>query len=171
MAEPAREKRGMSVEATIYREAMSRLGAAVNIITTSDAGGRHGLTASAVCSVTDAPPTLLVCINRSARARDSFVVGGPICINTLAHVQKDVSVAFSGPMEMEERFANGSWVVGATGAPMLEQALVAFDCLIAQIVEVGTHSVIFCGVEEIRLGDPSEALVYFNRAYHGLPHL
>ena len=160
----------MTVDVKIYREAMSRLGAAVNIITTSDTAGRHGLTASAVCSVTDAPPTLLVCINRTARARDSFTVGGPICINTLALVQKDISVAFSGKMEMEERFTSGSWVVGATGAPVLEQSLVASDCLISQIVEVGTHSVIFCNVQDIRLGDPSEALVYFYRAYHGLPH-
>ena len=160
----------MGVDATTYREAMSRLGAAVNVITTSDAGGRHGLTASAVCSVTDAPPTLLVCINRAARARDTLVVGGPICINTLAHAQKEVSVAFAGPLEMEERFVSGSWTTGATGAPVLEQALVSFDCLVSQIVEVGTHSVIFCGVQEVRLGDPAEALVYFNRTYHGLPH-
>ncbi len=161
---------GMDVDATSYRQAMSRLGAAVNVITTGDASGRHGLTASAVCSVTDAPPTLLVCINRAARSRSSFMIGGPICINTLAHAQKDVSVAFSGKLEMEERFVSGSWVTGTTGAPILEQALVACDCLVTQIVEVGTHSVIFCGVQEIRLGDPAEALVYFNRAYHGLPH-
>lgn len=160
----------MGVEATIYREAMSRLGAAVNIITTRDAGGRHGLTVSAVCSVTDEPPTLLVCINRSTRSRASFEIGGPICINTLAHAQKDVSVAFSGKMEMDERFTEGTWLEGSSGAPVLAEALVAFDCLISSIVEIGTHSVIFCEVQEIRLGNPTEALVYFDRAYHGLPH-
>lgn len=161
----------MGIDSTIFREAMSRLGAAVNVITTQDETGRHGLTASAVCSVTDNPPTLLVCINRSSRSRPSFVPGGPICINTLAHAQKDISVAFAGKLEMEERFTSGSWTAGSTGAPVLEQALVAFDCTISNVVEVGTHSVIFCAIQEIRLGDPSEALVYFNRAYHGLSHL
>ena len=45
---------------------MARLGAAVNIITTDGPGGKRGFTASAVCSVTDSPPTLLVCLNRSS---------------------------------------------------------------------------------------------------------
>ncbi|WP_252405960.1 flavin reductase, partial [Escherichia coli] len=44
-----------------FRAGMARLGAAVNIITTDGPGGRAGFTASAVCSVTDTPPTLLVC--------------------------------------------------------------------------------------------------------------
>ncbi len=161
----------MSIDAMTFREAMARLGAAVNVITTQDEKGRHGLTASAVCSVTDAPPTLLVCINRSSRSRPSFVAGGPICINTLAHAQKDISVAFAGKLEMEERFTSGSWSTGVTGAPMLDQALASFDCTIANVVEVGTHSVIFCAIQEIRLGDPAEALVYFNRAYHMLSGL
>ena len=55
----------MAVEKQAYREAMARLGAAVNVITTDGPGGRAGFTASAVCSVTDTPPTLLVCANRT----------------------------------------------------------------------------------------------------------
>ncbi len=161
----------MTVDAKVYREAMSRLGAAVNVITTKDETEWHGMTASAVCSVTDTPPTLLVCVNRSARSHDALKVTRPICINTLAHEQKDISVAFSGRKEMAERFTSGKWITCSTGAPVLEQALVSFDCLISDVVEVGTHSVIFCGVQDIRLGDPVEALLYFNRAYHSLPYV
>ena len=57
-----------SLSTVEYREAMSRLGAAVSVITTDGPAGPSGFTASAVCSVTDAPPTLLVCLNRSASA-------------------------------------------------------------------------------------------------------
>ncbi len=45
-----------------FRDAMSSLAAAVNVITTDGPHGRAGFTATAVCSVTDQPPTLLVCI-------------------------------------------------------------------------------------------------------------
>ncbi len=45
-----------------FRDAMAHVGAAVNIITTDGPAGRAGFTASAVCSVTDTPPTLLVCL-------------------------------------------------------------------------------------------------------------
>ena len=147
---------------------MSRLGAAVNVITTVSTDGRHGFTASAVCSVTDAPPTLLVCMNRGASSRHAFVVGGPLCVNTLAADQRDISQAFASGSDMEERFASGSWSVLSTGAPVLEQAVVSFDGLIVTIVEVGTHSVLFCEIEAGRVGDSSHGLIYFNRDYHGL---
>lgn len=51
-----------------YRNAMARLGAAVNIVTTDGVAGRAGFAATAVCSVSDNPPTLLVCLNRNASA-------------------------------------------------------------------------------------------------------
>ena len=57
-----------------FRDAMAHVGAAVNIITTDGPAGRAGFTASAVCSVTDAPPTLLVCLNRSASVWPVFRV-------------------------------------------------------------------------------------------------
>ena len=161
----------MTVDVKSYRDAMSRLGAAVNIVTTTDDLGWYGMTASAVCSVTDTPPTLLVCVNRSAHSHHALKVTCPICVNTLAHEQKDISVAFSGGSEMAERFTSGYWTTCSTGAPVLEQALVSFDCLISQVVEVGTHSVIFCDVQYISLGDPVEALLYFNRTYRSLPYL
>ncbi len=158
----------MPVSVPAYREAMSRLGAAVNVITTRSGPGRHGFTASAVCSVTDAPPTLLVCMNRGASSRAAFVVGAPLCVNTLAADQREISQAFSSGNDMERRFDSGRWSVLATGAPVLEQAAVSFDGVIATIVEVGTHSVLFCEIEAVRFGEHSHGLIYFNRDYHGL---
>ena len=159
----------MSIDAISYREAMSRLGAAVSIITTRDETGLYGFTASAVCSVTDSPPTLLVCVNRKARSHSSIRLNEPICINTLSHAQQHVSTAFStSTLEMTERFRIGTWTTLETGAPVLQQALMSFDCLVSNMVEVGTHSVVFCAIQAIHLGNPAEALVYFSRAYHSV---
>ena len=51
---------------------------------------------------------------------------------------------------------------------MLADAGVAFDCRIAQVTEVGTHSVLFCEVAALRTGPAEEALIYLGRAYHHL---
>ncbi len=67
-----------------FRDAMAHVGAAVNIITTDGPAGRAGFTASAVCSVTDTPPTLLVCLNRSASVWPVFSEHHTLCVNTLA---------------------------------------------------------------------------------------
>jgi flavin reductase len=160
----------MTVERQIFREAMSRLGAAVNVITLNAEGGPTGFTASAVCSVTDQPPTLLICINRNSRSRSEIEIGDGICVNTLASHQQALSAAFAGPFEMHDRFAQGSWFKLITGAPVLEEAVASFDCRIANIIEVGTHSVLFCEVVAVHMGEPREGLAYFARAYHVLPH-
>jgi flavin reductase len=152
-----------------YREAMARLGAAVNVITTDGPGGRFGFTASAVCSVTDTPPTLLVCVNRTNDSHDPLVVNGVLCVNTLTHGQAALSPVFAGMNGMDrhaDRFGHGAWDRLATGAPVLLDAAVSFDCRVTQRVDVGTHSVLFCNVEAIRLGPTHEGLIYYGRHYH-----
>ena len=153
-----------------FRQAMSRVGAAVHVITTADARGRHGLTASAVSSVTDTPPTLLFCINRSASSHGLFTVGGPVCINTLAADQREISAVFASRDRLAERFEHGSWTRLESGAPVLEEAAACFDGRITNIVDVGTHSVMFVEVFAARSHDRA-VLMYMGRAYHQLPHL
>ena len=75
------------VDQQTFRDAMSCMGAAVNIITTDGPAGRAGFTASAVCSVTDTPPTLLVCLNRGASVWPVFNENRTLCVNTLSRFQ------------------------------------------------------------------------------------
>src|ERR1044072_4391863 len=72
-----------TVEAGPFREAMSRLGAAVHVITTAGPGGKSGAPATAVTSVSDAPPPLLVCLNRRSQTCPIVVENGVFCVNTL----------------------------------------------------------------------------------------
>lgn len=159
----------MTIDQSLYRDAMSRLGAAVNVITTDGPAGRHGLTASAVCSVTDTPPTLLVCINRSARSHASLTSNGVLCVNVLSGRHQDLSGAFGNrTLGVAARFAAASWRVLATGAPVLTDASVSLDCRIVRTEEIGTHSVFFCEVIDVAMAADPDALIYFNRAYHHL---
>src|SRR4029078_6653837 len=72
-----------TVEAATFREAMARLGAAVHVITTAGPGGKTGATATAACSVSDAPPTLLMCLNRKSQTNPVVVQNGVLCLKTL----------------------------------------------------------------------------------------
>jgi flavin reductase len=150
-----------------YRNAMSRLSAAVNIITTDGPGGRAGFTASAVCSVTDEPPTLLVCLNRNASAYEAVKENSVLCVNTLTAGHQEISNLFGGKTPMDDRFRAAEWSRSQTGSPVLEEATVSFDCRIVNCTHVGTHDVLFCQVEAIRLSDDeARGLVYFDRRYH-----
>ncbi|ELY2494371.1 NADH-dependent FMN reductase RutF [Cronobacter sakazakii] len=155
-------------EQQAFRDAMSRLGAAVNIVTTDGPAGMAGFTASAVCSVTDSPPTLLVCLNRNASVWPVFQANGQLCVNTLAAGHEALSGLFGGKTPMEERFAAARWHRGVTGSPKLDGAVVSFDCRVEQVVLVSTHDVLLCRVLEISRNDDTHGLVWFDRRYHAL---
>ena len=156
-----------------FRDAMARLGAAVTIVTTDGPAGRVGITASAVCSVTDTPPTLLVCMNRNSSLNPVVQANRVLCINVLPADAQDLASLFAGFTGADQvvRFNEGSWTSLATGAPVLEQAVAALDCVVEEVVEKGTHSVVFAQVRAIRLGAERPALIWFSRNYHpvGLP--
>src|ERR1044072_8368162 len=84
-----------SVEQKLLREARSGLGAAGHVITTDGHAGKTGFTATAVCSVSDAPPTLLVCLNRSATSMPILRGNGVFCVNTLRAGDEIVADTFA----------------------------------------------------------------------------
>jgi len=156
-----------TVDSALFREAMSRLGAAVHVVTTAGAAGRIGFTATAVCSVSDQPPTLLVCLNRKSAGGPIFRENGVFCVNALNADAADIAELFaarSGPLRAQH-FAVGPWGLLSTGAPMLTTAVVAFDCRLVEIKAVASHNVMFGAVETVRLGPARSALVYHERAY------
>lgn len=161
------------VESVDFRNAMALLTSAVNVVTTAGVSGRHGFTASAVCSVTDNPPTLLVCMNTASRSYTHFEENKTLAVNVLNAHHQDISKVFSSKMSSEERFEHGEWTTLKTGSPVLNDAVVSFDCEIEQIQEVGTHAVFICRILAIQQGQDHHGLVYFNRDYHhvGLPKL
>jgi flavin reductase (DIM6/NTAB) family NADH-FMN oxidoreductase RutF len=163
-----RRTRESTIDRHDFREAMSRLGSAVHIATTDGPAGRSGTTVSAVTSVSDAPPTVLVCVNRQARINAAIKSNGLFAINTLPAHAEPLSDAFAGKGELsfDERFALADWTRLVTGAPILGGARVALDCRVTEVSEIGTHSVIFGEIVGIRLGERGPALIYLDRTYH-----
>ena len=63
-----------------------------------------GITATAVCSVTDTPPSVMVCINANSAMNPVFQGNGRLCVNVLNHEQEIMARHFAGMtgMTMEE---------------------------------------------------------------------
>ncbi len=159
-----------TVDALAFREAMSRFGAAVHVAATDGPAGRFGATVSAVASVSDAPPTLLVCLSRRGRMNAAVKANGVFSINTLPAQGEALAHAFAGhgDLPMDVRFGLAGWSALATGAPVLNNARVAIDCRVTEFSEVGSHSVIFGTVAALRLGARGPALIYLDRTYRHL---
>ena len=159
------------IRTEVYREGMARMGAAITVLTTDGPAGKHGMTASAVCSVTDTPPTLLICVNRTSRSHDIIQQNGVVAVNVLAGRHQALSTAFAGKGDAD-RFDSGDWRSLATGAPVLADASVAFDCKITDSSPVGSHTVFFCEVQAMELAEgQAETLIWFGRDFHALKAL
>jgi flavin reductase (NADH)/flavin reductase len=138
-------------DAESFRSGMRHLAAHVCLITTVAAdGARRGLTATAVCSVSADPPTLLCCVNRQIAPFAAIRESGIFAVNVLGVSDRELAERFAGVIQGEERFATGVWTVLATGAPVLESALSVFDCRLTRLEEVATHGILFGEILAVR---------------------
>lgn len=154
----------------LFREAMSRVAGAVHLITTDGPAGRGGLTATAVTSVSDTPPTVLVCLNRSSRTAPILRKNMAFAVSTLAAGQQDLADIFAGRTAAagEARFTHGAWRRGAAGQPVLDDALMHFEARVLDVRPVASHYVVLGEVVGIGLGPDHRGLVYRHRAYHAV---
>lgn len=151
-----------------YRDAMSSFAGAVHVVTTGGPAGRRGTTVIAACSVSDNPPTVLVCLNRLNLNNELFVDNGNFALNTLAGAHQELANAFSGltGLSQDERFALGAWDTIESGAPTLADGLAVFDCRLVEVKEVATHRILIGRVTGLRIGDRTSSLIYLDRGYH-----
>lgn len=160
----------MAITTEQFVSGMQRLAAAVTVVATEVDGLRSGLTASAVTSLTAEPPTLLVCVNRDAGSHRRLLAAGRFSVNVLARDQQEVAETFAGftGAEGPGRFEVGSWRTGDLGLPVLDGALVAFECTVDEVVARSSHDVLIGAIEALHLHDtPVDPLLYLDRSFGG----
>lgn len=155
------------MEAKSYKQMMQQHVGAPVVIATGKQGARTGLTATAFCSLSDSPPTILICVNKNASAHPVIMRTGTFSVNILREDQAQVASCFAGQtgLQGEERFAQGNWITQATGAPVLADALASLDCELLQVHDHATHSVFVGLVHEVSSKEDSDPLVYFRGAF------
>jgi len=159
------------VDAGQFKLGMRTLAGAVNIVTSTQGGRRYGMTATAVCSAAAEPPTVLACINRLATTHGAVAKSKVFCVNVLRVEDWELSTTFSGGQSGDARFRTRNWTRLATGAPVLIDSLVSFDCRVVKKLVHGTHSIFLGQVEQILLGQKGKPLLYSDGQYAKLASL
>ncbi len=150
------------IDKETFRACMRGVPGAVSLVTTVHAGARSGLTVTAVCSVSAEPPQMLVCVNRSSSAEAVIAAAGRFAISYLAHDQQNVANIFSS--SLDDRFDHAEWIELGSGVPILKDAAAAFDCVVVQMVQAGTHT-IFIGAIVAAVAREVPNLIYKQGAY------
>lgn len=156
------QAQGLPVNIEHFRRGMRRLTGAVNLVTTMHRDQPHGLTATAVCSLSGQPPRLLACVNVAGKTFDSILQSRRMGVSVLAYRHLDLAKAFANMVDIgrEKRFSDAAWAWTDTGAPVLSDALVAFDCVVDELFVTPSHGVIIGEIKQVRFGPEGDPLLY-----------
>jgi flavin reductase (DIM6/NTAB) family NADH-FMN oxidoreductase RutF len=145
----------------------------VAVITAHGPDGPVALTASSVSSVSVDPPLLIFSASSQSSATATIAAAGSIVVHLLD--AEDLPLARLASTSGVDRFADtDSWVRLATGEPVYRGVRAWIRCAIVSRMEAGGSTVIAAQAlqasidREVPAGEPGNALVYHNRAWHRL---
>lgn len=153
-----------------YRALMRHQAGAVTVIAAGSGDARAGLTATAVASLSDNPPTILACIQRKAGAHDRIAAVKSFSVNVLASDQQEIAERFAGRLGAmgDARFEGFAWGTLKSGAPILVHALASLDCELIDRHEFTTHSIFIGRVLAGQFRAEAQPLLYFRGDYWDL---
>jgi len=125
-----------------FKLGMRQVVSSVAIVTSRAGGIRNGLTATAICSVSAEPPTVLACVNRNASVEAIIAESGNFAINFLTEEQHNIARLFSkSKLGADQRFGEGTWLSMVTGSPILDGAVASFDCEVQERIPAASHHI------------------------------
>ena len=142
---------------------MRSLSSGVAIVACGDGESRTGCTVTALTSLSLTPPTLIVCLARASSTLAGFRQAGAFSVNLLSARHEALAQRFSGRggLHGARRFDGVDWTTLATGAPVLSDAVAAFDCLIEEVIERHSHAIVLGAVVSLIEGADEPALAHW----------
>ncbi|WP_433622121.1 flavin reductase family protein [Nocardia sp. CA-120079] len=144
-----------------FRDVVGRFTSGVTVITTVHEGIRRGITVSAFTSLSDDPPSVVVCLNRKSATGRAVRVTRRFAVNILTEQQ--LAHAGSFARRGDDKFA-GIPIVDEAGVPLLDGALAHLICEVDQDIESGTHVVLLARVTAVWARE-SMPLAYYRGAF------
>lgn len=151
------------------KQAMRRLAASVVVVTARDGDARYAMAASACTSLSMDPPSLVLCVNKSASIFPILDHGKDFCINVLSGAHEAISAACSGGLKGEARFETGDWRNDPdTNTPFLGDAQASLICSVDDIHHYGTHGIFVGKVKRVHLHGDVYPLIYLDGKYSSI---
>lgn len=157
----------MPIDPDAFKKALRGWASGVTVVTSRAGEKVHGMTVSAFSSVSADPPLVLVCANRGSTTHGIIEEGGVFAVNILAEHQQDVSNVFASSKYEDSRLERVGWTEGATGAPIIDEALASLECRVRSAHHEGSHTIYIGQVESVHASD-ADPLLYYKGGYRSL---
>lgn len=149
--------------------AFKQMAKSVYILSCFKQGVRHASVSTAICNVSDVPPSLLISMEKKASFSGLLTPGTLFAINILGAGQRAVVEHCVGA-KGEARFEVGEWTT-SSNQPVLSGAQASFICRVSAVNDYETHNIVIADIEESICSDERSALVYVNEKFVPLPSL
>lgn len=150
-----------------FRQAMRSVASAVYLITSRGPEGDVGMTATAACSLSFDPMSVLISVNRSASMTRTLESTGRFNLNVLSDEDINIANAFGSPSGRDSRFVQGDWY-DMDGMPALRSSISSISCEVANTMEFGTHRIYAGTVRAVDNRTSRAELIYCNGAFRSL---
>ena len=147
-----------------FKLGMRCLAGSVTVVALQGVGGTLlGVTATAVCSLSAEPPSLIACINRGSLLASGLVENARFSVSILSEGQEDIAKAFGGQKGVagRDRFVYGEWYRSEHDVPLLVGARASFECSVANFLDYGTHRAAVGLVTDVHMSEDVERTLVF----------
>jgi flavin reductase len=153
--------------ADAFKQAMSSLAGAVTLITVAEDGHWNGMVATAVCSLSAQPASVLACVNRTASSHDTILRQARFAINFPGINSLDVVDQFNRS-KGQDRFDSTRWIEGASGMPVLRDARAVLECRVEKVHDGFSHSILVGVVDHVHMAhdESGPCLMWKDRRFH-----
>ncbi len=149
------------------RRAFGMFATGVTVITACHpVRGLLGITANSFNSVSLDPPLVLFNLARASFTLSPFLEAPCFVVNVLRDGQRALSHRFA--RAGDDKWAGVSHRSSSRGAPVLEGAIAAFECVHHAQYDGGDHLIILGRVVHLEVDPEGEPLLYFHSRYRGI---
>lgn len=152
-----------AIDPATFRSVLGRFASGVTVVTIRDEqGADHGMTISAFCSLSLAPPLVLICVEQGASMYDALARTSRFAVSVLDSKQEELARRFAE--EHPDRFDGIGFTRGLTGAALIDDCLAVIECEVQSRHPGGDHTIVIGSVvaAEAREGRP---LLYYRGGY------
>jgi 3-hydroxy-9,10-secoandrosta-1,3,5(10)-triene-9,17-dione monooxygenase reductase component len=152
----------------LYRQALGLFASGVTVISGIDDGGPIGFTCQSFYSVSMEPPLVSFSVMTSSTTYPRIRDSGSFAVNVLSHHQHGISSQFA--TRGSDKWAGVPWTRTPAGNPVIDGALMWFDCDIWEQYRSGDHDIVIGCVKTLSATNQHEMqpLLYFNGQYRQL---
>jgi 3-hydroxy-9,10-secoandrosta-1,3,5(10)-triene-9,17-dione monooxygenase reductase component len=153
----------LPVDSASFRTVLGHFATGVAIVTALDGDEPVGMACNSFSSVSLEPPLVLFCAAKSSTTWPRIQRAGTWVANFLGEDGEQVCRLFA--TKGADRFAHVAHEPGATGAPVLDDALAYVGCRTEAEFDAGDHVIVVGRVEELGYALDGGPLLFFRGGY------